>query len=108
MKTVVVLNTDQMGHGDPVLGKKILGAFLRKSRSIKGLEAIVLYNDGVKLLTADSPHVADFTMVEENGVDLLACVTCIEHFGIELAVGTVSDMGSIMAEMDKADKVITL
>jgi len=108
MKTVVVLNTDQMGHGDPVLGHKILGAFLRKSPSIQGLEAIVFYNAGVKLLTADSPHVADLTMIEENGVDLLACVTCVKHYELELAIGTVSDMGSIMAEMDRAEKVITL
>ncbi len=108
MKTVIVLNTDQMGHGDPELGHKILGTFLRKSRAIQGLEAILLYNAGVKLLTADSPHLAEFTLVEEGGVDLLACVTCIDYYGIELAVGTVSDMDSIMQEMDRAQKVITL
>ncbi|MEW6071491.1 MAG: DsrE family protein [Planctomycetota bacterium] len=108
MKTVVVLNTDQMGHGDPVLGQKILGTFLRRAASIPGLEAILFYNAGVKLLTAGSAHRSELTMLEESGIDLLACVTCIEHFGIELAAGTVSDMGSIMQEMGRAEKVITL
>ena len=108
MKTVIVLNTDQMGHGDPVLGHKILGTFLRKSRAIEGLEAIVFYNAGVKLLIDGSPHLGELSLLEENGIDLLACVTCIDHYGIEIAVGTVSNMDEIIAEMARAEKVITL
>ena len=108
MKTVLVLNNDQMGHGDLELGHKSLGILLRKSGAIDGLESIVFYNAGVKLLVEGSPHLAELSLVEENGVDLLACVTCLRHFDIEPVVGTVSDMDSIIAEMSRADKVITL
>ena len=109
MRTVVVLRENGMGHGDEALGHKILGAFLRKvSGAVEGLEAIVLYNSGVQLLCGDSPFVADFHQLEENGVDVLACGTCLEHLGLEARTGTVSNMDEILREMAKADKVITL
>ena len=108
MRTVVVLNHDHMGHGDLELGKKILATFLRKAGVLKELSAIVFYNSGVKLLTKDSPVLAELTTLEHEGVDLVPCGTCIKHFGIELATGKVSDMDTIVRELGRADKVITL
>ena len=108
MRTVVVLNQDQMGNGDRELGRKILGTFLRKSSTLKGLDAIVFFNSGVKLLTKDSPVLTELALLSENGVDLVPCGTCVQHFGLELAVGRVSDMDTILSELSAADKVITL
>ena len=51
MKTTIVINHDGMGHGDPELGKKILGTFFVKSSgAFPGLETIVFYNSGVRCL----------------------------------------------------------
>ncbi len=108
MDTIVVINQDQMGSGDRALGTKILATFLKKSIAMKHLEAIVLYNSGVKLIAASSPVLAEFRMLEERGVDLLPCGTCLDHFGLEPAVGKVSDMDSILREIDRATKVVTL
>ncbi len=109
MRTVVVLRENGMGHGDPELGYKILGACLRKLHgAVKGLEAIVLFNSGVQLLCGDSPFIGDFHQLEEHGIDVLACGTCLEHLGLELKTGTVSNMDEILREMAMADKVITL
>lgn len=108
MNTVIVLNHDQMGHGDAELGQKILGTFLRKLPSLREVSAIALYNSGVKLLTEGSPVLAELTMLEEDGVDLHPCGTCVEHYGVELAVGEVSTMDQIIQEIDRAEKVVTL
>ncbi len=108
MNTVIVLNHDQMGHGDAELGQKILGTFLRKLPSLREVSAIALYNSGVKLLTEGSPVLAELTMLEENGVDLHPCGTCVEHYGVELSVGEVSTMDQIIQEIDRAEKVVTL
>ena len=108
MNTVVVLNSDRMGHADSELGLKILAVFLRKTPMIQGLNSIVLYNDAVKLMTKDSPVLTELHQIRENGVDLLPCITCIEHFGIELAFGKPSNMEEIVLELSKAEKVITL
>ena len=107
-KTVVVLNQDQLGHGDSELGRKILGTFLRKCVALHGLETIVLYNGGVRLVAADSPVLAELSSLENNGVDLLPCGTCIEALGIEVSVGKVSNMDEIVAELANAEKVITM
>ena len=108
MKTVVVLNNDQMGHGDPALGQKILGAFLRKSPVMNEVTAIVLYNSGVKLACPGSPVLGDLHQLHEAGVDLRPCGTCLEHYDIELGVGSASNMDEIIRELDSAEKVITL
>lgn len=108
MRTVVVINQDQMGHGDRDLGRKILGTFLRKAVALHGLDAIVLFNSGVKLLAKDSPVLAEFTLLAERGIDVVPCGTCVQHFGMEVAVGKVSDMDAIVRELAAAEKVITL
>lgn len=36
------------------------------------------------------------------------CGTCLEHYDITPAVGEVSDMDTILLELDKATKVIDL
>ena len=108
MHTVIVLNQDQMGHGDRALGQKILGTFLKKSIALRGFEAIVLFNAGVKLVAADSPVLAELRMLEERGIDLVPCGTCLAHFGITPAAGKVSDMDTILRELDQAQKVVTL
>ena len=108
METVVVLNQDQMGHGDRALGQKILATFLKKSIALPGFTAIVLFNAGVKLVAADSPVLAELKLLEERGIDLIPCGTCLQAFSITPAVGRVGDMDSIVRELGKAAKVITL
>lgn len=108
MDTVVVLNQDQMGHGDRALGQKILGTFLKKAIALPDFSAIVFWNSGVKLVGPDSPVLAELRLLEERGVDLVPCGTCLQHFGVTPAVGRTADMDSILRELGQATKVITL
>lgn len=108
MDTVVVLNQDQMGHGDRALGQKILGTFLKKAIALPDFSAIVFYNSGVKLVGPDSPVLTELRLLEERGIDLVPCGTCLQHFGITPAVGRTADMDSILRELGQATKVITL
>lgn len=108
MKTVVVLNHDHMGHGDAELGARILKTFLQKIRVLRGLEALLFFNAGVRLVAEGSPVQAELHFLEERGVDLVPCGTCLAHYGVTPAVGEVASMDQILAEMDRAEKVITL
>ena len=103
-----MLRSARMGEGDSELGLRILGTFLRKTGALTDLEALVLYNAGVLLLAPDSPLIPELTQVEESGVDVLACGTCIAHYGIQPALGRVTDMDTILRELAAAQKVITL
>lgn len=108
MKTVIVLNNDQMGQGDKTLGQKILATFLRKSPVLKGVTAIVLYNNGVKLACAGSPVLPELTQLHEVGVELRPCGTCLDFYQLTPAVGHASNMDEIIRELDQAEKVIAL
>ena len=108
MRTVIVFNQDQMGHGDREFSQKILGTLLRKVHAIKVLDAIVFYNTGVKLVDKDSPVIVEFSLLADRGVDLIPCGTCVEYYGVNVAAGTINDMDTILRELDGAAKVITI
>jgi hypothetical protein len=108
MRTILVLSRDQMGHGDAALGQKILGTFLRKAIALGNLTAIVLFNSGVRLVASDSPVLTELTQLHEEGVDLRPCGTCLDFYQLQPAVGHVSNMDEIIAELARAEKVITL
>lgn len=109
--TVVVMNAEQMGRGDDVLGAKLVGSFLKTLVTVDPKpEAIVFYNAAVKLLAPESPHLEALEALDDAGVDLLACVTCLEFFALteRLAIGQVSNMREIVQRTMAADKVVTI
>ena len=110
MGTVFVVNRDQMGGGDVVLGRKILGSCLRKLLNWDDLDAVVFYNGGVKLVADGSPVAIEVGLLHEHGIDLLVCQTCVDHFalGERLLVDGVTNMDEILSTLRGADKVVTL
>jgi len=100
-----------MGRGDDILGKKLMGGLLRTLAEAEPKPvALVFYNAAVKLLSPDSPYLDALRHLDESGVDLLACVTCLEFFGLteRLAVGEVSNMRAIVTCLNQAQPVITV
>jgi len=110
MPTVIILNRDQMGDGDADLGRKILTTCLRKIVAIQDLDAIVLYNAGVKLAAKDSHVAVELRQLHDNGVEIMPCTTCVEHFGLvgNLIVDKSCSMDDILVTLRRAEKVITL
>lgn len=110
-ETVVILNADTMGRGDDALGAKLVGSFLRTLAQTDGKPgAVVFYNAAVRLLARESPHLDALRALDDAGVDLLACVTCLEFFGLvdRIAVGQVSNMREIVQRTMGAAKVVTV
>lgn len=110
MKTVVIVNGEGMGRGDPDLGQRILKTFLGKAGALQGLDALVFYNAGVKALVEGSDLLQPLAALDGNGVDLIACGTCVDHFGLreQVRVGEVLGMDDILSRLSAAEKVITL
>ncbi len=110
-ETVVILGSERMGHGDDGLGAKLAGNFLRM---LAGLEpkpgAIVFYNGAVRLLGPGSASLEALRQLDDAGVDLLACVTCLEFFELtsKLEVGHVSNMREIAQRLLAAGRTITV
>jgi len=108
---VVVLHALEMGRGDDELGAKLTGSFLRTLVSTDPKpDCIVFYNAAVKLLSSESPVLDTLRQLDDTGVDLLACVTCLEFFGLteRIAVGHVSNMREIAQRLLAASNVVTI
>ncbi|HRX87657.1 MAG TPA: DsrE family protein [Phycisphaerae bacterium] len=111
MKTVVVINRTTMGTGDDVLGARILQTFLGKAgAALRTLDAILFYNSGVKVLSDGSPCLPALAALEQNGIELIACGTCVDHFELRdrIRVGVIAGMDDLLRSMDAAERVITL
>ena len=71
-------------------------------------EKILFYNGGVTWTTEGSDSLEDLKTMEEQGVEILSCGTCLNFYGLtdKLKVGSVTNMYDIVESMAKADKVI--
>mgnify|MGYP006306115131 CR=1 FL=1 len=71
---------------------------------------VIFFNSGVKLVTEDSPILEDLRALEQEGLEILACGTCLDYYDLEekAAVGVVSNMYTIAETILGAGKVISL
>jgi len=109
MITVVYVASEGMGRGDEELGGVLMAAFLDTLSQFTGeLSHAILVNAGAKLAVEGSPVLEQLRQLEQVGVQVLVCGTCLDHFGIkdELAVGNVSNMYAIIETLSKAGRII--
>ena len=106
---VVVLSSNQMGQGDEVLGKLLMKGFVFALTQQDMLpETILLYNSGAFLSCEGSDNLEDLKTLEAQGVEILTCGTCLNHYGIaeKRQVGGVTNMYEIVEKMTKASVVV--
>ena len=109
MDSIAARADDCMGRGDDELGHKLMKAFIFALTQQEELPATMLfYNGGAKLTVEGSPVLDDLKGLAEQGVEILTCGTCLDHFGIkdQLAVGEVTNMYVIVEKMEQAVRVV--
>jgi selenium metabolism protein YedF len=110
-KILVLIGTDRMGTGDDTLGQKLIVNFIGTLKEMgPELWCVVLLNAGVKLSVARSEVLAGLKELEREGVMILVCGTCLNHFQLleQKQVGETTNMLDIVTHMQLADKVISL
>lgn len=108
---VLVVPDEFMGRGDPELGGILIRAFFHTLGEIEPLpQTIIFLNSGVKLVTEGSKTLEDLQALEAQGIEILACGTCLGHYGLKeaLKVGDISNMYTIAETILNAGKVVTL
>lgn len=106
---VVVIASDKMGNGDDVLGALLMKGFIFALTQQDELpKTILLYNGGARLTCEDSPALEDFKSLEAQGVEILTCGTCLNHYGLseKLKVGSVTNMYVIAEKMLQAGLIV--
>jgi hypothetical protein len=107
---VVLIGSTGLGSGSSELGGLILANFLRilgEREQVPGY--IILWNDGVKIALGDSLWINHLKKLDERGVRIISCRTCIEYFGLEgkTSVGEIGTMPQIQ-ELLLANQVLTV
>lgn len=109
--TVLFIASDVVGRGeDYELGSLLMLRFLHEvgGRTLKP-RTVIFMNNGVKLVTEDSLALGEIKELENHGVEILACGTCLSSLQLreKVAVGHVSNMSDITDILLKATKVIS-
>lgn len=106
---VVVISSSYMGTGDDELGAILIKGFIFALIQQEELpSAILFYNGGARLTCEGSPTLEDIKSLEAQGVEILTCGTCLNHYGLteKLKVGTVTNMYAIVEKMSQASHII--
>ena len=106
---VVQIPAGTMGSGDDELGALLLRSFLKIQIELERKpDAILFYNDGVKLCCEGSYLIDDLRGLESAGVEIIACGTCLNFFelGDQLQVGRVTDMLEIAGRLADAGSIV--
>lgn len=109
--TLLQVTKNGLGSGDEALGLQLITNYFRLlSEETEPPQFIVFYNGGVKLICKGSPVIEFAKTLEEKGVRMIACKTCLNHFDLmaNLDVGIAGSMMDIIELQKMASKVIAL
>lgn len=108
----LVIQSEFMGRGEhDELGQVLIRGFFHTLGEVEPLpDTIIFYNSGVKLVVQGSPVLEDLDALHQQGVEILACGTCLGYYGLkeQIAVGDVSNMYTIAETILQAGKVVNL
>jgi selenium metabolism protein YedF len=105
-----LIQSEGLGRGEENLGTVLMAGFLRLlGESEPKPEALLFWNTGVRLVCKGSWVLEHLKRLEEQGVKIRACTTCLEYLDLKdkLAVGEPTTMVESIASMFSGE-VITL
>lgn len=106
---VVVIGSAVMGTGNDELGKILMKGYLYALSQMEALpEKILFFNGGVTLTTEGSDSLEDIKAMEDRGVAIRSCGTCLDYYHLkdQLRVGEVTNMYDIAETMAEAEKIV--
>ncbi len=108
-KTLVYVDGETMGRGDDGLGTVLMRSFLN---TLKELEVrpwrVVFLNTGVRIVVSDSDFIGILKEIEDLGIEIISCGTCLDYFHLKdkVGVGRISNMFEILTSFNEATNVI--
>lgn len=109
--TCIFINSDKMGTGNDELGHVLIKGYIYTLTESKPYPKSILFvNSGIKLTTENEATVENLKILQDAGVEILSCGTCLDYYGLkeELKVGTVTNMYTIVESMNNSSKTISI
>lgn len=107
---VYFIRSDVLGEGEKELGEILIKGFVYTLTEIAPLpNTIIFINSGVKLPTLNEEVRKNLKILEDAGVEILSCGTCLEYYELEdkLEVGEVTNMYTIVERLN-SNEVVTI
>jgi selenium metabolism protein YedF len=104
----ILIQSDVLGRGNDELGMMLMSKFLDLlNDSPEKPASLVFWNTGVKLVAEGSWALAHLKKLEKQGVEVLACGTCLDFFKLtdKLKVGKPTNMVKSIDSMLHTDIV---
>lgn len=110
-KLVYLISQDTLGHGSAELGGVLMKSFMYTLLEREPRPGVIMFiNAGVKLTVEGSPVLEHLKQLSSHGSQILSCGTCLDFYNLKdkLAVGTVTNMFTIVDELSSASRAVTL
>ena len=79
----IFISSNKMGNGNDELGEILMKGFVYTLTESKPYpKSILLVNSAVKLSTENYDTVQNLKILEESGVEILSCGTCLDYYGL--------------------------
>jgi selenium metabolism protein YedF len=107
----IFISSDKMGEGNDELGDVLIKGFIYTLTEVKPYpKYIVLVNSGVKLTAQNKATIENLKILEESGVEVLSCGTCLDYYGLKekLQVGCITNMYNIVDIMKNTSQTISI
>lgn len=108
---VILVVNDGLGRADLGLQHLLAAKYFQLLLEDGKLPAaICFYTEGVRLTCAGSPVLDQLRALQERGVRLIVCTTCLNYFKLadQRQVGIAGSMADIIEAQWQAEKVITV
>lgn len=105
-----LVRSDTLGEGEPDLGEKLISSLFQVLGEADRLPSRIMFiNSGVFLTTEGTPLLTALQSLEEKGVEILSCGTCLKYYGREdkIAVGRATDMRATVSTLLHS-RIVTL
>ncbi len=109
--TVILVTRNGIGEAVQPLQHKLASTYFKLLDEHDILPAVIcFYSEGVFLAAEGSPVLETLHSLEDKGVRLILCSTCLNYYSLadKVKVGIVGGMADIIEAQRRADKVITV
>ncbi|KRQ85960.1 SirA-like protein [Caloramator mitchellensis] len=103
-----VIASDKFGNGDDSLGALLMKSFIYSlTEATQKPGTLIFLNAGVKLTSEGSDVLESLKKLEEFGVEILSCGTCLDFYNLKenLKVGSVTNMYTIVEKMNSTKTI---
>lgn len=110
-EVAIMIRSNLFGQGEAELGQILMKSFLYSLNELDTrVTHIIFMNSGIFLTIEGSPVLDTLKVLEEKGVEILSCGTCLDYYQAKdkLAVGSVTNMYTAMEILTTAGRSITL